>query len=344
MITSAPVDPWTPNYGCFVGDWVCAGTQTVANFMASSIVGLGDFIGSMLSGAFNTNIDQSSWDVAHGQFLFWIAVTSPVILIIALVQIGIAMVLQDWSRIGRTAAGAALAIPFSAICVWAMQQFSAVSDDVTGTLTTTIQGGDLSSGLLRVLGLAIAPTHALDQALIPTQFTHDSAIYAMAQTAAATREGVGQYLLALGVVAIMAVASLFLFIAMSIREFGLLALAALAPIGLMMIGQPKLGVWSQRWLSLTTGLILAKPLAAGVVLLAVELTKSTVNVGVLLVACGAIIAASFSPLWATKLVSFAGAEVGTALHQRPSVRNQISRASTAAAPVRAVTRVARIGR
>ena len=342
-IATAP-DPFSPNYGCFVSDFGCQASQTVARFMASTIVNLGNFIGTMISGAFDTNIDQNSWNIAHSQFLFWVAVTAPIILVVALVQIGIAMILQDWGRIGRTAAGAALAIPFSAICVWAMQQFSGITDDVTRSLTTAVQGGDLSQSLLRVVGLFDAPKQLSGAVMRNMQFSRDSVIFGMATQGAANQGAIGEYVMALLVVGLMMIASLFLFIAMSIREFGLLALAAMAPVGLMMIGQPKLTAWAQRWMNLSVGLLIAKPLAAGVVLLAVELTKASLSIGVILVAAGAIIAASFSPLWATKLVSFAGAEVGTALHHRFSVRDQFSRASTAAAPVRAAARVVKVGR
>ncbi|MFE4949814.1 hypothetical protein ACFQ9V_06865 [Leifsonia sp. NPDC056665] len=344
ILAAAPPDPFTPNYGCFVSDFGCQASQTVAGFMASTIVNLGNFIATMIAGSFNTNIDQGSWSIAHSQFLFWVAVTAPVILIVALVHIGIAMILQDWGRIGRTAAGAALAIPFSAICVWAMQQFSGITDNVTRSLTTAAQGGDLSQSLLRVVGLFDLPKQSANTVMHSAQFTQGGVIFVMAQQGAQGPEGIGEYVMALLVVGLMMIASLFLFIAMSIREFGLLALAAMAPIGLMMIGQPKLTAWAQRWMNLSVGLLIAKPLAAGVVLLAVELTKASLSIGVILVAAGAVIAASFSPLWATKLVSFAGAEVGTALHHRFSVRDQFSRASTASAPVRSAARVIKVGR
>jgi len=343
MLALAASDPFSPNYGCFISDFGCQASQTVAQFMASTIRNLGDFIATMIAGAFNTNIDQGSWNIAHSQFLFWIAVTAPIILIVALIQIAIAMILQDWTRIGRTAAGAALAIPFSAICVWAMQQFSGITDDVTRSLTTSVQGGDLSQSLLRVVGIFDLPKQA-SGVMHSAEFIKGGAVFTMGTEGAQGPAAVGEYVMALLVVGLMMIATLFLFIAMSIREFGLLALAAMAPVGLMMIGQPKLTAWAQRWMNLTAGLLIAKPLAAGVVLLAVELTKASLSIGVVLVAAGAVIAASFSPLWATKLVSFAGAEVGTALHHRFSVRDQFSRASTAAAPVRTAARVIRVGK
>jgi hypothetical protein len=344
LVLAAPPDPFSPNYGCFLSDFGCQTSQTVAQFMGSTIRNLGDFIATMIAGSFNTNIDQSSWEIAHSQFLFWVAITAPVILIVALVQIGIAMILQDWARIGRTAAGAALAIPFAAICVWGMQKASGVTDAVTASLTSTVQGGDLSQGLLRVVGILDITKQAPNAVMHNAQFTQSGVVFTIAAQGAQGPGAVGEYVLALLVVGLMMIASLFLFIAMSIREFGLLALAAMAPVGLMMIGQPKLTAWAQRWMNLTIGLLIAKPLAAGVVLLAVELTKASLSIGVILVAAGAVIAASFSPLWATKLVSFAGAEVGTALHHRFSVRDQFSRVNTAAAPVRSAARVIKVGR
>ena len=343
-ITAAPPDPFSPNYGCFVADFGCQASQALAQFMGSTIKNLGDFTATMIAGSFNSNIDQGSWNIAHSQFLFWIAVTAPIILIIALVQISIAMILQDWSRIGRTAAGAALAIPFSAICVWGMQKASGITDDVTHTLTSVVQGGDLGQGLLRVLGLFDAPKQIHGTVMKTMQFSQDGVIWGMATQGAQGPGAVGEYVMALIIVALMAIASLFLFVAMSIREFGLLALAAMAPVGLMMIGQPKLTAWAQSWINLSVGLLIAKPLAAGVVLLAVELTKTSLSIGVILVASGAVMAASFSPLWATKLVSFAGTEVGTALHHRFSVRDQVARANTVAAPVRAAARIVKVGR
>jgi hypothetical protein len=339
MLSFTTADPWSPNYGCFVTDWGCQASQTVAGFVASIIRNFGDFIGTMIAGAFNTNIDTNSWNIAHSQFLFWIAVTSPVILVIALVQIGIGMVLQDWQRIGRTAIGAAVAIPFSALCVWAMQQFSGITDDITTNITTAVQGGSIEDALLRVVGLFDLPSAQLNGGMQNTDFLRGSPIYQLVVSGSGDKDAIGNYFTALFIVALMMIACLFLFIAMSIREFGLLALAAMAPIALMMIGQPKLGAWAQRWASLTTGLLLAKPLAAGVVLLAIQLTKSADSIGVLLVAAGAVVAASFSPLWATRLVSFAGAEVGNALHRRMSVRDQFSRINTAGAPMRALVKV-----
>ena len=346
VIVVAAGGPWDPNYGCFLTDVGCQAQQSLASFMASTIRNLGDFIATLIAGAFNgPQVSEQDWSIAHSQFLFWVAVTAPVVLVIALVQIGIAMIMQDWSRIGRTAVGAVVAIPFSALCVWLMQQASSVSDGVTQNLTTAIQGGDLATGLLRAVGIIYSPVSLGTTGVAAVQFSDTSWEYSIAAQGAESANSIGQYVIALFVVGLMLIAALFLMIAMAIRDFGLLALAAMAPIGLMMIGQPKLGAWAGRWASLTTGLLLAKPLAAGVILLAVELTGSTGSevLGVI-VAIGAIVTASFSPLWATRLVSFAGAEVGNALQKRASIRDQVSRGQTAAAPVRGMARLVKTGR
>lgn len=345
MILITGTNPWNPDYGCFVTDWGCQAQQTIGAFFASTIRNLGDFIATLIGLAFNGPISQEGWSIAHSQYLFWIAVMAPVVVIIAIVQVGIAMILQDWKRIGRTAIGAGVAIPFSALCVWTMQQASIVTDGVTQSLTTAIQGGSLAEGLLRTVGIVATPSAAASNAFVTSQFQQGSLVYGLAKSGAQNANGIGEYVIALFIVALAMVGALFLCIAMAIRDFGLLALAAMAPIGLMMVGQPKLAVWAQRWATMTTGLLLAKPLAAGVILLAVELsTDASAGLAGVLVAIGAVIAAAFSPLWATKLVSFAGAEVGNALQKRASVREQVSRGQTAAAPVRGTVRLARVGR
>jgi hypothetical protein len=224
--------------------------------------------------------------------------------------------------------------------VYGMQQFAAVTDNVTTNLVTTLQGGSMSDALLHILGMLTTTGNSAAQGLAPVQILASGPLGLLGTSGAASQNNIGAYILALLLVGVMVVASMFLFVALALRDYGLLALAAMAPIGLMMIGQPKFAVWAERWGSLTLGLLLAKPLAAGVLLLAVQLTASTSNIGFALVTCAAIFAAAFSPLWATSLVAFAGRDVGTALHRRVSIREQVSRGSAAIAPARAATRLA----
>jgi hypothetical protein len=338
-VAAAAVDPFNPDYHCWVSDVPCLAAESVARTVGSTITNFGNFVADMLAGTFNHAIGQSSWDVSHGQFLFWVAVMTPVIMIIAIVQIGISAILQDWRRLGRVAVGAVLAVPFAAICVYGMQQFAAVTDNVTTNLVTTLQGGSMSDALLNIFGMYVK-TGQSGLGLVQAPILASGPLGLLGTSGAASQSNIGAYILALLLVGVMVVASMFLFVALALRDYGLLALAAMAPIGLMMIGQPKFAVWAERWGSLTLGLLLAKPLAAGVLLLAVQLTASTSNIGFALVTCAAIFAAAFSPLWATSLVAFAGRDVGTALHRRVSIREQVSRGSAAIAPARAATRLA----
>lgn len=333
-------DPFNPNYGCWVSDVPCQAAESMGRTLGSTITNFGNFTADMLVSAFNHAIGQSSWDVAHGQFLFWLAVMTPVIMIIAIVQVGISAILQDWRRLGRVTMGTVLAVPFSAICVYGMQQFSSLTDNVTLNLVSTLQGGTMSDALLKVFGLVVEAGQQKD-VMVKAVVQPTSVLGQLVGAGSEAQTNIGSYILALVLVGVMAIAALFLYVAMALRDFGLLALAALAPIGLMMIGQPKFSVWAERWASLTLGLLLAKPLAAGVLLLAVQLTATTPNIGFALVCCAAMVAAAFSPLWATSLVAFAGRDVGSALHRRISIREQVSRGSTAAAPVKATARLAR---
>lgn len=322
-------DVYTPNYHCGFGDLICAGNESVARIVASWVHSAGDFAGTMLQSAFDVNsIKTEDWNTAFVQFWWWASVMAVVVLLVLCYQIGVSAVMQDFRRMGRSTIGAFVAVPFSAVAVQVMSYATKISDNVTHAAIQNIQGGTMGDALYRMTGMMSVVGATDDPAMSQSvDFDTHSVIYKLLAQGG-TAKSIGDILTAAVVIGSLGVAALFLFIAMSIRDFGLLALAALAPVGLMMIGQAKLGVWAERWVSMATGLILAKPLAAGVLVLAVKLSLNTVDISTLLVSIGAILAAAFAPLWAVKLVSFAGNEVGNALHRRPSMTAPIQKFQT----------------
>lgn len=310
-----------PNFGCFGTDFGCYAQEAIARFMWSTIKNLGDLMADMFGNAFELSmIDESSWSVADGQFWFWVSVMSIVLLFVALPQIATGILLQDGRRIAQVALGLAFAVPASALGVYFMKEAVAFGDSVTASLIDVIQNEGMAGALLRVFGYNVVSDGSISPA-------NESYLLKLNQMSTAA-SGVGQYALVLCVVGLVALAAVFLFIAMAIRSFGLLALAATAPIGLMMVGQPVVAVWARRWVSLAVGLILAKPLAAGILILAVNIVGESTSIPNVLIAVVAVFAAAFSPLWAVKLVSFAGDGVGDALQRRASMRDQVSRGST----------------
>lgn len=342
-------DPNEPNYSCGFGDVGCTVNESIARFMYSSALNMAHFMADSIKVAFDSTAPTAAnWQSANGQFLFWIQVMLPIVMAVALAQIGIAAILQDWARMRRVVLGAVLGVPLSGVAVWLMQKASTVTDGITTNILSTVQGDgkdSLSSAIGNMFGLTLtADTEMTKFIANGTGINANSFLGSAASNAQHTQAAIGMYVLVLVLVGVMWLASLFLFGAMALRLFGLVVLAALAPIGLMMVGQPKLAVWAERWANVTLGFLVAKPLAAAVIAVAVSLAGNNGSLVGVVVGCVGLFIAAFSPLWATKFMSFASAETTNALAHRPSIREAASRGSTAAAPARSASRVMRRAR
>ncbi|WP_431031268.1 hypothetical protein [Plantibacter sp. RU18] len=184
---------------------------------------------------------ESSWTIADGQFWFWVATMGLVISIVACFQLAPAAIMRDGRRIAQVAVGLVVAVPSSVAAVYVMRPFVTYGGETTDALVATIQDQSLGNALLRMFGYRVVADVA-----VPT----DDGAIARAMTTAklAPNAVIGQYTVVFLILAIMVLAALFLYVSMSIRSFSLVALAATAPIGLMMIGQPKFAVWAWSFL------------------------------------------------------------------------------------------------
>ena len=108
------------------------------------------------------------------------------------------------------------------------------------------------------------------------------------------------------------VLAFILMCSMIFRSFALIVLAAVAPVALMLMPWEKTKSWAGRWCELVVALLLAKPLAATVLAVAVKLyANSTSFAGMAAGAVGMTLACA-APLMALKLVGFAGGELAAA--------------------------------
>ena len=287
-----------PQFGCGPADIPCLAQESAARFIGGGIIGLGDFMTDMLANAFiGSRPGESSWTIADGQFWFWVATMGLVISIVACFQLAPAAIMRDGRRIAQVAVGLVVAVPSSVAAVYVMRQFVTYGGETTDALVATVQDQSLGNALLRMFGYRVVADVS-----VPA----DDGAIAQAMTTAklAPNAVIGQYTVVLLILAIMALAALFLYVSMSIRSFSLVALAATAPIGL----------------------VIAEPLAAAILVLSIQLVTSSTDLGVAIVAAGVVFAAAFAPLWAVRLVSFAGDEVRNSLQPRPHVSGKAQNA------------------
>jgi len=318
-----------PDYGCSLSDVSCHASEFVATLSLSAVTAMGNFIADMLVNAFqDSKIADAAWQVASGQFWFWVSILAGFVATVMIWQVSVGALLRDHKRMVSAVVGGAIAVPFSAVCATFMIRLSTTADAAADLVIRTTQHETLSQALLRVVGLT-TPSVTGEQALAISDWSQSSLVVALAT------HGTGQPLLNIGQIGlagiitfVLAVASGLLYLMMEIRNMGLVALAAMAPLALMFVGQPVLATWGKRWAWLSVGLILSKPMAAGILVLLVQLTSSTPGVGPMLVfACGVVIAA-LAPAWAVGLVSFAGDDVGNAFARRASMTQQLNKIQT----------------
>lgn len=306
-------DPFTPSLGCGFNDWVCYGQEGVARLIGQACKAMGNFIGDMLTNAFlGAQASKGDWAIAGGHFWFWVALASVLVVALGLWQVGIAVILQQPGRILQIVGGMIAGIFLSTIALQIMPQIVDAMSGITAQLTAGLNGpAGIGAAVLNIIGLGEGAGG------VAAAFDPKGPIWILASTSSVTGGAavIAPLLLAAVALGVISIAAMLLFVAMSIRTFGLIALVAFAPLGLMFYGQPRMKDMAEKWGQLALGLLLAEPLAAGILLLATNLAAGTTSssMGLLLVSAGAIFMAAFSPLWAVKFVSFAGGELQTAM-------------------------------
>lgn len=322
-------DPFTPELGCGFNDWVCYGQEGVARLIGQACKAMGNFIGDMITNAFlGAQASAGDWAIAGGHFWFWVAIASVLVLGVGFWQIAVAVILQQPGRMLQIVGGMIAGVFLSVMALQWMPNIVSAFSGVTSQLTAGLNGsGGVGGAIINVLGLG----EGIDG--IGYTIKANSPVMVIATTmtpGGGSLNVVGPLMLALVALAVISLAALLLFISMSIRTFGLIALVAFAPLGLMFYGQPRMKELAEKWGQLALGLLLAEPLAAGMLLLATNIAAGTTSssMGLLLVSAGAIFAAAFSPLWAVKMVSFAAAEIQTAVGNSQFGQRQGSAAGT----------------
>jgi TrbL/VirB6 plasmid conjugal transfer protein len=117
---------------------------------------------------------------------------------------------------------------------------------------------------------------------------------------------------------------------MIFRSFALVVLAAVAPVALMLLPWDKTKSWARRWCEVVIALVLAKPLAATVLAVAIKLFAESKSFAGLAAGTVGMALACGAPLMALRLVSFAGGELAAAA-QTAGGGHVLSRSSSVAA-------------
>ena len=298
---------------CTIGGWwplgcglVSAAQDTISSaitgFFAGILESIASWLWSFISGAFGvSNVDDSQWNAVQGLRSWWVIVMMTPLVVIMILQLISGLISQQPRRIGRALIGGFIAVPLVGGAVYLMQGLTHVSDSASTAVLNTM-GSDPYVVFMRLFGFHRGPAGS-GQAWIPAP---------MIAQAATENPVSGSILITVLATLIIWVLAFILMCSMIFRSFALIVLAAVAPVALMLIPWEKTKSWAARWCEIAVALLLAKPLAATILAVAVKLyANATSFAGMAAGAVGMTLACA-APLIALKLVGFAGGELAAA--------------------------------
>ncbi|WP_115787456.1 type IV secretion system protein [Arthrobacter silvisoli] len=300
MPVECDLNGWWPP-GCGLVSQANDGVQgSITTLFANILQNVASWIWSFITGAFSvSDVDDSQWTAVTGLTNWWVIVMMTPLVVVMILQLLSGLISQQPRRIGRALIGGAAAIPMVAAAVYLVRQLTRVGDSASTAILSSL-GTDPYIVFMRLFGFERAPVGSGREwnvvSLSPG--TSSGAVGAVIVTAMAT--------------IVVWILAFILMCSMIFRSFALIVLAAVAPVALMLMPWEQTKSWARRWSEIVVALLLAKPLAATVLAVAIKLfaeSKSFAGlaggvVGMAL-ACGA-------PLMALRLVSFAGGELAAA--------------------------------
>ncbi|WP_434619707.1 type IV secretion system protein [Arthrobacter sp. A5] len=291
---------WPPGCG-LLSQTQDAATQTITDMFAGVLASMASWMWSFISGAFGvSDIGSSDWTIVSGLMNWWIVVMMTPLVVAMILQVLGGLVSQQPRRIGRALIAGAIAVPVVIGAVSLMRQLTDFTDSASTAVLATL-GSDPFVVFMRLFGFERAPAGSAQQwnlISLSTPGTNDGPVGSVITTVVA--------------VAIVWILSFVLMCSMIFRSFALLVLAATAPVAIMLMPWERTKSWTRRWCETVVALLIAKPLAATVLAVAVKLfANSTSFAGLASGAVGMLLACA-APLMALRLVSFAGGELAAA--------------------------------
>jgi hypothetical protein len=290
----------------------------VTSLFANILQNMASWLWAFITGAFTvSDVDDSQWLSIEGLTSWWVVVMMTPLVVVMILQVLSGLVSQQPRRIGRAMLGGAAAIPLVGAAVYLVRQLTRASDLASAALLESI-GSDPYLVFMRLFGFERAPGGTGRE-------------WNLVSLAPGTTGGApGAVVVTVMAVVVVWILAFILMCSMIFRSFALVVLAAVAPVALMLLPWDKTKTWARRWCEVVIALILAKPLAATVLAVAVKLFAESKSFAGLAAGTVGMALACGAPLMALRLVSFAGGELAAAA-QTAGGGHVLSRSSSVAA-------------
>ncbi|MCP3425825.1 hypothetical protein NBM05_07345 [Rothia sp. AR01] len=208
-----------------------------------------------------SDVDESWWAAVlgtasnDGVLMMWMPVVAPMIVLLVALQVVLSVFRGSSIGLARAACGAFFGIPMTYIMVWIVQMFTAGMDEVAAYILD--RGGDQNMAVfMRIFGIQIT-----DGKLTGIQEN-----YFMWQ---GVMDKSGGWVLIVPLLLMFLIwgLSLVLGFVMALRSMGIIILSSLAGWAVSSLAFEVTKSWFGSWLKIVVGLGLAKPFAAGLIVL-----------------------------------------------------------------------------
>lgn len=290
----------------------------VSSLFANILQNMASWLWAFITGAFTvSDVDDSQWLSIEGLTSWWVVVMLTPLVVVMILQVLSGLISQQPRRIGRAMLGGTAAIPMVGAAVFLVRQLTRATDLAAAALLKSI-GSDPYLVFMRLFGFERAPEGSGRE-------------WNLVSLAPCTTGGpVGGVVVTVMAVLIVWILAFILMCSMIFRSFALVVLAAVAPVALMLLPWDKTKSWARRWCEVVIALVIAKPLAATVLAVAVKLFAESKSFAGLAAGTVGMALACGAPLMAMRLVSFAGGELAAAA-QTAGGGHVLSRSSSVAA-------------
>ena len=300
MPVNCDLNGWWPP-GCGLVSQANDGIQgSITSLFANILQNVASWIWSFITGAFSfSDVDESQWTAVEGLTSWWVVVMMTPLVVAMILQLLSGLISQQPRRLVRALVGGAAAVPMVAGAVYLVRQLTKVSDSASAALLGSL-GTDPYVLFMRLFGFEKAAAGA----------GRDWNVISLAPGSSGGAAG-AVVVTAMAVIVVWVLAFI-LMCSMIFRSFALIVLAAVAPVALMLMPWEKTQAWARRWCEIVIALLLAKPVAATVLAVAIKLFAESKSFAGLAAGVVGMALACGAPLMALRLVSFAGGELAAA--------------------------------
>lgn len=300
MPVECDLNGWWPP-GCGLVSQANDGAMgAVASLFANILQNIASWLWSFITGAFSaSDVDDSQWLSIRGLTNWWVIVMMTPLVVVMILQLLSGLLSQQPRRLARALLGGAAAVPLVAGAIYLVRQLTKASDSASAALLESM-GSDPYLVFMRLFGFERAPAGTGREWNVVSLAPGTSG------------GGAGAAIVTVMAVVVVWILAFILMCSMIFRSFALVVLAAVAPVALMLLPWDKTKSWARRWCEIVVALLLAKPLAATVLAVAIKLFAESTSFAGLAAGTVGMALACGAPLMALRLVSFAGGELAAA--------------------------------